>query len=284
MPLLHLLTLSLLALTETGAGPILRSLTPPEGLVVADSVVVYKADRLWDYIDGAADAYLRRSVVETATVSFRRPKDELPAVTIDLHRFLEPRGAMEMFIEEKSPDGEALALGAGSVWQNGMLTFWDATYYVRIVSETTRDSTILVAQALTHVLPTKADVLPIYRLFPNPDRVDGSEDLTVRDFLGIPHFDQIHTVRYADKAGEYLLFLGPNRPSTWVSNLGDKGTIKASPNDASPIHLIELTDGRNFIVFYLSGCMYLAGYLGAKPDSERTATISRWVESLPKKK
>jgi hypothetical protein len=280
---LHLLALSLLALTETGAGPILKSLTPPEGFVAADSVMVYKADRLWDYIDGAADAYLRRGVVETGTVSFRRPKDELPAVTIDLHRFLDPKGAIEMFAEEKSPDGEMLAIGSGGVWQNGMLAFWDSTYYVRIVSETTRDSTILFARALTHLLPAKADVLPIYRVFPLPFRVDDSEGITIKDYLGIPHFDQIYTVRYADKVGEYELFLGPNRPSTWVGNLGDKGTVKASPIDTSPIHLIDLADGRNLIVFYLKGCPYLAGYVGAKPDSARTAAISRWVEALPQK-
>jgi hypothetical protein len=283
MGILELLALSILTVAETGAGPILKAVTPPDGFVVADSTAVYKADKLWDYIDGAADAYLRRGVVETATISFRRPNAELPSVTIDLHRFLEPKGPLEMFLEEKGPAAEILPLGSGGAWQEGLLTFWDATYYVRIVSDSPRDSTILFAKALTHALPTKADVLPVFRMFPLENRVDGSEEVHVREFLNIPHFDYINTVRYQDEGGEYQLFLGPNRPPTWVSNLGDKGTVKASPIEQSPIHLIDLADGRNLIVFYIKGSSYLLGYVGQKPDSTRTGVVSRWVEMFEKK-
>ena len=283
MGFLQLLTLSILTIAETSVGPILKGVTPPDGFVVADSVAVYKADRLWDYIDGAADAYLRRGVVETATISFRRPEADLPSVTIDVHRFLDPKGPLEMFFAEKSPAAEILPLGSGGAWQEGLLTFWDATYYIRIVSDSPRDSTMLFAKALTHVLPTKADVLPVFRLFPFENRIDGSEALHVREFLDIPHFDYINTVRYQDDAGGYQLFLGPNRPPTWVSNLGDKGKVKASPIETSPIHLIDLADGRNLIVFYIKGSSYLMGYVGQKPDSTRTGVISRWVEMFQEK-
>lgn len=283
MGLLPLLTLSILTLAETGAGPILKAVTPPEGFVVADSVAVYTADRLWNYIDGAADAYLRRGVVETATISFRRPEAELPSITIDLHRFLEPKGPLEMFLEEKNPTAEILPLGAGGAWQDGLMTFWDATYYIRIVSDSSRDSTLAFAQAVTRALPTKADVLPVFRMFPFENRIDGSEEVHVRDFLDIPHFDYINTIRYQDEAGDYELFMGPNRPPTWVSNLGDRGTVKASPIETSPIHLINLADGRNLIVFYIKKSSYLLGYVGQKPDSTRTGVISRWVEMFQSK-
>jgi hypothetical protein len=283
MGLVHLLTLSILTLTEVGPGPILKSLTPPEGFVVADTVTVYKADRLWDYIDGAADAYLRRGVVETGTVSFRRPNAKLPSVTIDLHRFLEPKGPFEMFAEERSPQAEKLSLGLDSAWQDGMLSLWDATYYARIVSETTRDSTILFAKALVHALPTRSDILPIFRLFPPENRIDGSEEITVKSFLGIPHFDHIYTVRYQDAAGGFQLLLGPNRPSVWVNNLGKIGKVTSSPTKESPIHLIDLADGRTFILFYLKGSSYLLGYLGPKPDSARTTFISDWAERFRSK-
>lgn len=283
MGLLQILTLAILTLAETSAGPILKGVIPPDGFVMADSVAVYKADRLWDYIDGAADSYLRRGVVETATISFRRPTDELPSVTIDLHRFLDAKGPLEMFTEEKSPTAEVLLLGSGGAWQEGLMTFWDATYYVRILSDTSRDSTLLFAEAVAHTLPTKADVLPIFRMFPFENRIDGSEEVFVRDFLSIPHFDHINTVRFQDDVGDYQLFLGPNRPPTWVSNLGDKGTVKASPIETSPIHLIDLADGRNLIVFYIKGSSYLMGYVGQKPDSLRTGVISRWVEMFEKK-
>lgn len=282
MAFLHLLAFAILAAGETGAGAILKQVAPPEGFVVADSVVVYKADRLWDYIDGAADVYLRRGVIETGTVSFRRPNAELPAVTIDLHRFLDPKGSYEMYLEERSPEAERLQIGPECSWQNGMLTMWDVTFYARIVSDVPRDSTILFAKALAHVLPTKADALPVYRIFPFEGRVEGSEQVVAKDYLGIPHLDQFYTVRFEDEAGQYELFLGPNRPSAWVSNLGDKGTVKAAPNDASPIHLIELADGRNLIVFYIKLCPFLAGYVGPKPDDARTSALSRWVEALPK--
>ncbi len=283
MGLLQLLILTVLTLTETGVGPILKGVTPPDGFVVADSVAVYKADKLWDYIDGAAETYLRRGVVETGTVSFRRPNASLPSVTIDLHRFIDPKGPLEMFSEEKSPAAEPVSIGSAGAWQDGLLTYWDATYYVRIVSEASRDSTLLFAKALTRVMPTKADVLPIFRLFPFENRIDGSEEVHVRDFLDIPHLDHIYTVRYQDSKGEYQLFIGPNRPPTWVSNLGDRGTVKASPIKTSPIHLIDLADGRNLIVFYMEGSANLLGYVGEKPDSTRTGTVSRWVELFQKK-
>ena len=276
-----LLCAALLAVAGTDAGPILRSLPPPAGLAPVGEVAVYPAERLWDYIDGAAEAYRDYGVVETATVGFGRQDATLPRMTIDLHRMAEPKGALGIFQSERGEKAEDLHLGSGSSWQNGLLLLWRGPYYARIVTEASRETTLACAEALAGILPAGVDSFPVFRVFPDTGRVRAQDTFVARAFLGIRGLDNVWMASYSDTAGIYRLFVTRNRPPLREEDVADHGKIIAMPSQSTPVQLIELEKGRVVILFYKKMSRYLAGYIGSPPRRDRTQTLSHWIDSLP---
>lgn len=278
-----LLAAFLISAAAGDAGLILRDLPPPPGHVAAGEVAVYSPEKLWDHMDGAAQTYIDYGVAETATVSFQKPGARLPRVTVDLHRMAEPKGAFGIFSAERSGKGEDVQIGAGSSFEKGMLIFWKGDSYARIVSDASRDTTIAIANALAAILPAADEELPMLGFFLKKDRRPDGDGYAAVAFEGIKHFNDIWTASYADSAGAYRLLLRRNRPPIVATDLPPKAKILASPQEKSPIQMIELgSPDRTLLLFYVKKAHYLAGYIGPRPNAERQKLISAWVEALPK--
>jgi hypothetical protein len=283
MALPAFLVAAFIAAATGDAGLILRDLASPAGMVPSGEVAVYAPEKLWDHIDGAAQAYIDYGVAESATISFQKPGAALPRITIDLHRMAEPKGAFGLFSMERSGKGTDVQIGRGSSLEKGMLTFWTGDSYVRIVSDASNDTTIAVAKALAGILPARDDALPVLEIFPSERRITGGDGYTAVAFEGIKHLDDVWTATYSDSAGSYRLFLRRNRPPIRSTDLPPKAKITAMPKEKSPIQLIEL-GGKDqvLVLFYIKKSLYLAGFEGPKPDNARTKRIAAWIESLPK--
>lgn len=279
--ILHLLPL-LASASIISAGGALERLGPPPGMEREGEIAVYPAERLWDYIDGAADIYLDYGVEETAAVSFKRPASELPEVVIDLHQMADTKGSFGIFANDRAGGGEGVGLGAASLWTPGFLAFRKGRYYARIVTEISKDSTLALARRLDDLLPAEADSFPALDLFPADGRIRSKDSYVARRFLGIRTLDDIWSAAYADSAGEYRLLLRGNRIPLREGDVQGIGKIVSVPTDERPVQMIELAGDRTLILFYIRKCRYLSGYYGAKPGPEMTARIARWVDSLPK--
>jgi hypothetical protein len=283
MTICALLTAAALAAAAGDAGLILHDLPPPDGWTASGEVAVYAPEKLWDYIDGGAQAYVEYGVVETATASFQPPGARLPRITVDLHRMREPKGAFGIYASERSGKGAELGIGRGSSMEKGMLLFWSGDSYVRIVSDASSDTTIALARALAGILPARDDSLPMLAHFPAEGRIPGGEGYTAVSFQGIKRLDDVWSASYADSAGSYVLFLRRNRPPIRAAELPPKAKILAAPKTESPIEMIDMgVKDQVLLAFYVQNCWYMAGYIGARPNDDLTKGISAWVESLPK--
>jgi hypothetical protein len=252
-------------------------------MIPSEEVAVYAPDKLWDYIDGGAQAYIDYGVAETATVSFQRPGAGLPRITVDLHRMAEPKGAFGLFSMERSGKGEDAKVGRGSSLERGMLLFWSGDSYVRIVSDASPDTTVALARALAGILPAAEDALPMLDLFPAEGRIPNGDAYVAVSFQGIKRLDDVWTASYVDTTGSYMLFLRRNRPPIREGDLPPKAKILASPTVETPIQLIDMgSKDRVLVAFYIKRSWYLAGFLGARPNDVRTTRIAAWVDSLPK--
>ncbi len=274
--------LALSALASMGTGDFLEGLPPPPGMERDGQVAVYPPERLWDYIDGAAELYIDYGVEETATVAFKRSRADLPEIVIDLHRMADPKGAFGLFSAEEIRGAEDAGLGSASIWTAGFLVFRKGRYYARVVSEVSKDSTIACVAALADRLPSEEESFPILDLFPADGRIASKDGYVARAFLGIRGFDDLWTASYADSTGEYRLILRGNRLPLREKDLEGVGRIASVPTDESPIQMIELPGDRALILFYVRKCYYLSGYYGRKPDAAMIKRIALWVDGLPK--
>ena len=265
------------------AGSVLRILPNPGDMARHGDIALYPASRLAEYIDGAAETYREYGVIETSTVSFGPPTAKLPRITIDLHRMYEPKNAFGIFRVERSDKAEDLKLGGEAAWQSGLLTFWQGPYYARLVSEASRDTTIACARALSDLLPADGDTLIQMGFFPRA-AISGSERWVPRSYLGIKGLDDVWTATCRDTAGTFDVFFRRNRPPLRQADVGKVGKILTQVTVEKPIQLIQLEKGekgRVLILFYKKMARYTAGYLGPKPNADRTAFMSKWIDQLP---
>jgi hypothetical protein len=265
------------------AGAILHILPPPTGMDRMGEISIYPIARLADYIDGAAEVYKEYGVMESATVAFGPAGAQVPRITIDLHHTYEAKNAFGLFRLEKGDAAESLDIGAESAWQSGLLTFWRGPYYVRIVSEAGLESTLGCARTLDAILPTGMDSLVAMGFFPRAT-IEGTERWVPRSYLGIRGLDDIWTATCKDTAGTFDVLFRKNRPPLREADVGKAGKIVSTTTDTSPIQMIRLEQeekGKILILFYRKLGRYVAGYVGPKPNDQRTTFISKWADVLP---
>jgi hypothetical protein len=90
----------------------------------------YSAD-LYRYIDGGADAYLRRGFVALVHREYKAGAIEL---TVDVYDMGTPAAATAMFAAERSPESPAASAGDEAVSGEGMLNFRQGRYYCKLLA------------------------------------------------------------------------------------------------------------------------------------------------------
>ncbi len=92
----------------------------------------FEASRLWEYVDGDADKYVRAGVVKTLTSDYRfnRKVD----ATVDVYVMGSSSGARKIFDSESAEGSESLAMGDAGRYAKGSLTFRQGPYFVRLVA------------------------------------------------------------------------------------------------------------------------------------------------------
>jgi hypothetical protein len=90
----------------------------------------YFAD-LYRYIDGGAEAYLRRGFVALVHREYKTSAIEL---TVDIYDMGNPAGAAAICAAERSPESPAAAAGAEAFSGDGMLNFRQGRYYGKLLA------------------------------------------------------------------------------------------------------------------------------------------------------
>ena len=92
---------------------------------------VYDADGIFEYIDGAGEVY--RSYNMKLLVSRRFHKDGRPDLVVDLFDMGRPEDAFGVFTHDL--DGDDAAVGQGSTYKGGLLSFWKGRYFGSVFAE-----------------------------------------------------------------------------------------------------------------------------------------------------
>lgn len=91
----------------------------------------YNADTLYDYIDGAAEVYLRFSFRRVAVQEYQHP--ELPPITVEVFDMSHPWAAYGMFTFSR--EGPGVGIGTDSEYVPCVLRFWKGRFLVVIYAD-----------------------------------------------------------------------------------------------------------------------------------------------------
>jgi hypothetical protein len=204
------LTTCLILSCSLGAEGDFPLLPPGDGWDVLYAPEHYTAENLHEYIDGAAELYRRYDLQEMVTATYANRADSSLTFTIDLYKLASPFCAFGVYSFYRQPDSRFAAIGVQAVVSSMNVRFWQANYYINIVSGTTDPRMALklleAAQALSSRLPTgpAPDELS---LLPPEDQVPNSQKYIQRNYLGIDGLNHVVEARYHTAEDNWIAFV-----------------------------------------------------------------------------
>lgn len=160
---------------------------------------VFDAETIFGYIDGAGEVY--RSYGMRLLVARRFHKDGRPDIIVDAFDMGAPGDAYGVFTHDL--EGEDAAIGQGSVYKAGLLSFWKDRYFLSVYAEEetpeTRAAVLELGRLVAEAIPGRGALPDLLRLLPG----DGLERGTIRYFHTHPILNYHYFV-----ADENILLLG----------------------------------------------------------------------------
>ncbi len=186
---------------------------PIPGWTLTVDTTVYTPRNLWDFIDGAAEAFLSYGF-EDLRIGDYMAEDSL-AVRVEAYRHASPTMAFGIYAAERKADYHFIEIGTEGYQADGVLNFLSGEYYLKL---STHGSGRRAAMALRSIAERVAGNLDRprewpagLRLLPESGRRPHTEGFVAADFLGYTFFRNVFTARYGEGAG-FLLFVTPLSP------------------------------------------------------------------------
>lgn len=201
----------LLVLTATAG-----SLAPDSGLKLLLPLVegwkfqeepqLYSPGTLFEYIDGAAEAYLSYDFKELLVAQYQKDGTET-TLTLEIYDMGLPLNAFGIFSSERYPDNPDLNIGNAGYLEEEVLNFISGSYYLKLIcyngGEETADYLKLFAREVESKIKDKGSLPEIFKLFPPENRVKNSEKFIKKNFMGFDFLSQGYVVLYREGRSEY---------------------------------------------------------------------------------
>jgi hypothetical protein len=217
------------AFAASGAGALAEPAFPvPEGWTPAGEVLTFGRGELWEYINGAADAFLSYGFQEVRVRDLA--SDEL-TVSVAVYDMGTPLNAFGMYRSERPPGEPSLAAGAETtVLPPYQCLLLKGAYYVKVdvlEGRLSAEAGETLARGLAAALPGQDGLPEAVRALPAAGQVAGSEGFARESYLGLSDLRGAVHATYRDEAGEeYPAFLlvpaGEETPGDVWARLGER--------------------------------------------------------------
>jgi hypothetical protein len=175
------------------------------GWTRGDEVRFFGADKLWEYIDGAADGYLTYGFQEVVTAEYNNAQKS-SQVVIDVYRMKDARNAFGIYAAELNRDSEFQKIGAEGYFGGTVLNFWSGPYYVKITASQedpeSKPEMIKLAENLSGKIGAVGSELAEAGFFASADLLPHSLRYLPKDVLGQTYLVEGFEARYKEGDGE----------------------------------------------------------------------------------
>jgi hypothetical protein len=189
------------------AGPALVSLLPQvQGWAAAEPPQHYVAQTLYEYINGAAEAYLGYDFKEAVVGQFRTEASKA-TVTVDIYDMGTPLNAFGIYGAERSPESSFLPMGVQGYLEGEALNYFAGPYYVKLMCYDGGDKTGEILKAFARDTAAKVKDVGTWpdrlAVFPKEGRVPNSERFVLRSFLGYKFLSHAYAASYRINGREF---------------------------------------------------------------------------------
>ncbi|MCX8160078.1 MAG: hypothetical protein N3G18_03990 [Candidatus Saccharicenans sp.] len=202
----------------------LKALLPrPDGWKFQEEPQLYSPGTLYEYIDGAAEAYLSYDFKELIVAQYQKDGTET-TLTLEIYDMGLPLNAFGIFSSERYPDSPDLNIGNAGYQEEEVLNFIAGSYYVKLICYNgggeTPDFLKQFAREVEARVRDKGGLPEVFRLFPPENRVKNSEKFIKKNFMGFDFLNHGYVVLYRQGQAEYEgLVIDSGSPAEAASRL-----------------------------------------------------------------
>jgi len=192
----------------------------------------YNPENLFEYIDGAAEAYLSYGFRKVVTADFAVGPDS-SSVNVEIYCMESPVHAFGIYAAERSPSEKPVDTGAMGYPGSNALNFYKGPYYVKITcfdfSRDLSDSLMQMGSSIAGKIGGEPQGPDLLRYFPEENKIRFSERYIPEGFLGQSWLKNGYRCDYESGQETYQVFLVPcESDSAAKSNLNRYCSFLAS--------------------------------------------------------
>ena len=180
-----------------------------QGWKQSGEILTFSPRKLYDYINGAADLYLKYDFQELKVAEYQNEKKA--SVTIEVYRHKTPTHAFGIYSQERFGNANYLDIGAQGYSEKGVLNFVAGNYYVKmnIMDSEAGDEEVLLtlAKKVVENLGGKGSLPSILSSFPEEGKKKNSEKFISQNFLGYSFFHSGFTADYEPSGKKFKLYV-----------------------------------------------------------------------------
>ena len=169
---------------------------------------VFGPENLWDFINGAADAYLALGFVDLHVTEYKKGKEE---IKLEIYRHANNTNAFGIYASERSPTFQFKNLGAQGYSADGAINFFKGNYYVKIRTYSKKEKTLQAASTLavkvSDMLPGNAEMPAPLALFPDQGKKENAETYINESVLGHSFLNKAYKSEYQTGTDKFSIFL-----------------------------------------------------------------------------
>ncbi len=232
----------------------MKALFPDDNIIKgwrkSGDVTFYVESNLFEYIDGAAEAFFAYGFKLCGTLEYVPISGNDKYIKVDIYDMDNDIQAFGMYVSETYPGLKMIDVGTNGYIEPPLLNFWQGPYYIKITAESSDliEKNIQFAKYISEKIPYKAEPPKLLELLPTEGKIDGSERYILKNVLGYDFLENCVSANYrlgddekalfimeyenSNSAKEkYLKFLKYEEETGSVTNLEDFTTTAFIAND-----------------------------------------------------
>ncbi|MCI0523518.1 MAG: hypothetical protein L0Y37_07690 [Bacteroidales bacterium] len=253
---------------------------PLKGYKQVSDYPVYTPDDLWDYINGAADAYLALGFIDLNITEYRKGKQSLKA---EVYSFGDEATAFGIYSLERSPSYDFIKVGVQGYSEEGVVNFYKGRHYVKIMthsgSKKATEAMINLAEMIAERIEGGNEFPALLKLFPADGLVANQETYIMEGVLGHDFLHDAYRASYEIESDRFEIYLFNSKNRDIISEMAKRLAGEAfNAGDESFKYVFE--DGFNGLLFMaLQGdkLLIISGL-----DREKSALADRYITMMLK--
>ena len=170
----------------------------------------FSTESLFEYIDGAAEAYIGYDFRELAVGEFARTGTKT-TVTAEIYDMGAGLDAFGIYGAERYPESRFLPIGVQGYYEEGTLNFFAGRYYVKLLAfeagEKAEEILTLFARTIAAGVKDAGGFPARLAAFPVEGRVANSERFLLHSVLGLKFLNNGYTANYRTPVREFDAYL-----------------------------------------------------------------------------